>query len=185
MRLRGSHKLKTLGGEQTRPTLARVREAVMNIWRDRLYGCQWLDLCAGFGTMGAAALDQGAARVVGIEHHARACGVIAENWQKLAQEGQGFEVLRGEVVTLLPRLAGQRFDLIYFDPPYGAGLYLPVLRAIAQYQLLAPEGEIAVEYDPKQWQPQAVGDLAIGKQKRYGNSYLQFYTWATESSKHH
>lgn len=35
MRIYGNRQLKTVPGQRTRPTAARVREAVFNIWRDR------------------------------------------------------------------------------------------------------------------------------------------------------
>jgi 16S rRNA G966 N2-methylase RsmD len=40
---------------------------------------------------------------------------------------------------------------MYFDPPYASDLYQPVLEAIAHYQLLHPDGEIAVEHNPNTW----------------------------------
>ena len=85
---------------------------------------------------------------------------------------------RGSVLKLLPTLAGQTFDWIYFDPPYGSGLYDPVLQAVADLRLLAPEGEMAVEYDPQQWKSlDKVGDLQLIRQKKYGLSHLVFYGW--------
>ena len=53
MRIYGNRQLKTLPGQATRPTSARVREALFNIWQGEITGCCWLDLCAGNGSMGA------------------------------------------------------------------------------------------------------------------------------------
>jgi 16S rRNA (guanine(966)-N(2))-methyltransferase RsmD len=55
MRIYGNRQLKTLPGQDTRPTVARVREAVFNIWQGTIADCRWLDLCAGTGSMGAEA----------------------------------------------------------------------------------------------------------------------------------
>ena len=60
MRIYGNRQLKTLPGQITRPTPARVREAVFNIWQGSVENCRWLDLCAGSGSMGAEALCRGA-----------------------------------------------------------------------------------------------------------------------------
>jgi 16S rRNA (guanine(966)-N(2))-methyltransferase RsmD len=125
--------------------------------------------------MGAEALCRGAQLVVGIEQYGRACGIIQDNWYQLATPEQDFRVLRGDVLKLLPTLAGESFELIYFDPPYASSLYVPVLKAIAQYHLLAPQGEIAVEHNPKQWQSINVEPLQIARQKVYGNTALTFY----------
>lgn len=175
MRIYGNRELKTLPGRETRPTPARVREAVFNIWQGAIAQCRWLDLCAGTGAMGAEALCRGASYVVGIDKWGRACSIIQENWSKVAQPNQTIQVLRGDVVRQLKLLADQHFDRIYFDPPYASDLYQPVLDAIADYQLLADQGELAVEYSPNHWTPQPIASLEIGRQKTYGNTALVFY----------
>lgn len=180
LRIHGNRQLKTLAGQATRPTPSRVRAALFNIWQGRLQGCRWLDLCAGSGAMGAEALCRGAALAVGIEQSSRACTIIQSNWQQVAQPEQEFRVVRGDVVQRLRGLAGQQFDLIYFDPPYGGDLYEPVLQAIAQHQLLAPDGELAAEHDPQRLLPQQVTGTAgltldQYRQKQYGNTAISFY----------
>ncbi len=175
LRIYGNRPLKTLPGRDTRPTLARVREAVFNIWQGAIAGCHWLDLCAGSGSMGAEALCRGAIRVVGIEQSSRACGVIQQNWQQVAGDGQTFEVIRGDVVKKLPGLSGQTFDRIYFDPPYAGDCYDAVLAAIAHHNLLAPNGELAVEHSPDRDQFLIPPALEICRQKVYGNTALTFF----------
>jgi 16S rRNA (guanine(966)-N(2))-methyltransferase RsmD len=175
MRIYGNRQLKTLSGQETRPTAARVREALFNIWQGRITDCRWLDLCAGTGSMGAEALCRGASVVVGIEKWAKACAIIQQNWEKVAQPEQTFQVVQGDVVGRLKTLAGQPFDHIYFDPPYASGLYQPVMDAIASYQLLAEGGELAVEHSPNNFTPKPIATLEICRQKVYGNTALTFY----------
>ncbi|MFP4122812.1 16S rRNA (guanine(966)-N(2))-methyltransferase RsmD [Coleofasciculus sp.] len=199
MRIYGNRQLKTLPGLETRPTSARVREAVFNIWQGAIAQCRWLDLCAGTGAMGAEALCRGASLVVGIDIKGKACSIMQQNWRQVAQPEQTFQVIRGDVVGRLKTLADQQFDRIYFDPPYASDLYNPVLEAIAHYQLLADQGELAVEYSPNHWTPQLlkaeekeeggkvkenydcrdvasyVSTMEICRQKVYGNTALVFY----------
>lgn len=175
LRIYGNRLLKTLPGLETRPTPARVREAVFNIWQLAIPECRWLDLCTGSGSMGAEALCRGASLVLGIEQSPRACAIIQQNWQKVAREGQKFQVVRGDVATRLKTLEGQQFNCIYFDPPYASDLYQPVLEAIAQYQLLAPDGELAAEHSPRDWTVEPVPTLEICREKVYGNTALTFY----------
>jgi 16S rRNA (guanine966-N2)-methyltransferase len=183
LRIYGNRQLKTLPGQATRPTPARVREALFNIWQGEIQGCRWLDLCTGSGAMGAEALCRGASRVIGVEQSSRACVVIEQNWRQVAREAQQFQVLRGDVVKRLPLLAGQQFDRIYFDPPYASDLYEPVLGAIAQHQLLAPGGEMAVEHDPHREVERSIASrLRICRQKVYGNTALSFYESGSDSS---
>jgi 16S rRNA (guanine966-N2)-methyltransferase len=181
LRIYGNRALKTLPGLGTRPTSSRVRQALFNIWQGKIAGCHWLDLCAGSGAMGAEALCRGAITVIGIEDSGRACDIIQQNWQQVAQPGQKFQVIRGNVVNKLPTLS-QKVDLIYFDPPYASDLYLPVLEAIAQHSLLAASGELAAEHSPNQPLPKRIGNLAIARQKVYGSTALTFYSPQTSDS---
>lgn len=175
MRIYGNRQIKTLSGDLTRPTLAKVREAIFNIWQGQVQGCAWLDLCAGSGSMGAEALCRGAVRVIGIEKNPQACRIITENWRKIAQPHQQYQVLRGDLLKRLENVAGDRFDLIYFDPPYAAKLYDAVLAKIIDLDLLASGGEFAVEYDPKLWQPPTTPGLTLFKTKHYGKTAIAFY----------
>lgn len=175
LRIYGNRQLKTLPGQDTRPTLGRVREAVFNIWQLTIQDCRWLDLCAGSGSMGAEALCRGASLVIGIEKSPRACTIIQQNWQQVAQPRQTFQLLRGDVLQKLKTLQGQQFDRIYFDPPYASELYQPVLEAIAQLQLLNENGEFAVEHSPDRNLPESILSLEICRQKVYGNTALTFY----------
>lgn len=177
MRIYGNRQLKTLPGLATRPTSARVREAVFNIWQGEIAGCRWLDICAGTGSMGAEALCRGASYVVGIEKSSRACAVIKHNWERVAQPHQTWLVLQKDVQHL-KTLVGKQFDRIYFDPPYQSGLYQPVLNAIADYQLLHPQGEIGVEHSQDTWRPQPISTLETCRYKSYGNTCVTFYCLA-------
>ena len=179
LRIYGNRQLKTVSGSTTRPTSARVREALFNIWPDAGNGSRWLDLCAGSGAIGAEALCRGAALVVGIEQSSRACEVIRQNWQQVATTGQQFQLLRGNIKHRLNALAGQQFDYIYFDPPYTSSLYDWVLPSIIQWQLLAPEGELAVEHATRP-KPPATGlpivpGLVCCRQRQYGETSLSFF----------
>ncbi|MEL6469224.1 MAG: 16S rRNA (guanine(966)-N(2))-methyltransferase RsmD [Cyanobacteria bacterium J06623_4] len=194
VRIYGNREIKTLPGEATRPTSARVREALFNIWQGRVRGARWLDLCAGSGAMGAEALCRGAASAVGIERSGAACRVISQNWQKVAKPTQPFRVIKGDVLKQMKTLCASTemlsegrtaakerdiclFDLIYFDPPYAGNLYEPVLSQLAV--CLAPKGEVAVEYGEGQWCPRPILEkimprLEIVRQKRYGSTHLIF-----------
>jgi 16S rRNA (guanine966-N2)-methyltransferase len=175
MRIYGNRQLKTLSGQLTRPTSAKVREAVFNIWQGRIADCCWLDLCAGNGSMGAEALCRDAAIAVAIEQNPRACSIIKQNWQQVARPSQQFQIIKGDAIVRLKNLADRKFDLIYFDPPYASHIYNPVLEAIVSNELLTSCGEIAVEHDPKLWKATAISGLEICREKIYGSIALTFY----------
>ncbi|MBD2136538.1 16S rRNA (guanine(966)-N(2))-methyltransferase RsmD [Anabaena sp. FACHB-1237] len=175
LRIYGNRLLKTLPNQHTRPTSARVRQAVFNIWQGTIIGCRWLDLCAGSGSMGAEALCRGASLVIGIEKSIHACEIVQENWQKVANHDQQFQILRGNIAQQINKLIGQKFDKIYFDPPYASDLYVPILQAIAQNELLDIEGEIGVEHSHQNWIAPEIANLEVCRQKVYGNTGITFY----------
>ena len=186
LRIYGNRSLKTLPGKNTRPTPARVREALFNIWQGSIPDCRWLDLCAGSGAMGAEALCRGAQSITGIEQASRACAIIQQNWQQVARPNQQIQLLKGHILKHLPQLQGQQFDRIYFDPPYASDLYHPVLKAIASFNLLADDGELAVEHQtdihPPQDIPatrsaqQTIPGLTAYRCKTYGLTSITFYS---------
>ncbi|MFM2304492.1 MAG: hypothetical protein RLZZ135_1904 [Cyanobacteriota bacterium] len=178
IRIYGNRELKTLPGLDTRPTPARVRQAVFNIWQGSIADCRWLDLCSGSGAMGAEALCRGAKTVVGIESSSAACRIIRQNWEQVVNNNQTFQLLQGDIMRQLAILSGQKFDRIYFDPPYAGGLYQGVLSAIEQFELLTLDGELAVEHSPDPQissLPESLTLLELCRSKRYGNTVISFY----------
>ncbi|MCS6782306.1 MAG: RsmD family RNA methyltransferase [Gloeomargarita sp. SKYBB_i_bin120] len=155
-----------------RPTTAKVREALINIWRAPLQGATFLDLCTGTGAVALAARQAGARLVVAVDSSAKAIRALAPYANR-----EHFIVLQGRLPGCLQRLQ-TAFDLIYFDPPYASGLYRPVLEGILTYQLLAPDGEMAVEHHRQVPLPEHVQYLVRTRQKTYGDTVLSFYRLA-------
>ncbi len=157
---------------QLRPTTAKVRAALLNIWRAELAGAVFLDLCTGTGAVALAARQAGARLVVGVDASAKAIRMLAVHANR-----EDFYTLRG---TLPGCLGGLRtvFDLIYFDPPYASGLYLPVLQGIVSHNLLAADGELAVEHHGHLSLPAEYLSLIRTRQKTYGDTVLSFYRMA-------
>jgi len=173
IRIKGDRPIKTPTGLSTRPTPSKVRAAVFNILQSRIKNANWLDICAGSGAMGAEALVRGANQVVGIELSAIACRLVNENWQKFAKPEQKFQVIKGDAIKILPKLAPKFFDLVYFDPPYQSDLYTPVLKALPP--LLADDALVIAECDRLRPLPDVMGELVCGDRRQYGQTALVFY----------
>jgi len=174
LRIHGQRPLKTPPGRQTRPTTAKVRAAVFNIWQGSISECRWLDLCSGSGAMGAEALVRGASMVVGIEKSPKACKFIRQNWQEVAQAWQQFQVICGDVVMLAAQFENYGFDHIYFDPPYDSPIYLPVITQVLQLNLLGPGGEMAIEC--RTGHVPDLRGLVTYRQKVYGSTTLVLFS---------
>ncbi len=173
IRIKGDRAIKTPTGLSTRPTPSKVRAAVFNILQSRINGANWLDICAGSGAMGAEALARGAKQVMGIELSLIACRIVNENWQKIANSDQTFQVIKGDAIKILPKLKPRYFDLVYFDPPYQSDLYQPVLQALPP--LLAKDAIIIAECDRLRPLPDVIGDLVCSDRRQYGQTSLHFY----------
>jgi 16S rRNA (guanine966-N2)-methyltransferase len=110
--------LKTPEGLSTRPTAARVREALFSILGD-VSGLSVLDLYAGSGALGIEALSRGAARALFVESDRAAVACIRENIADLtlADRAQVLPV-RVERAPVARLAEAGAFDLVLSDPPW-------------------------------------------------------------------
>jgi 16S rRNA (guanine(966)-N(2))-methyltransferase RsmD len=174
LRIVGNRQLQTVPGLTTRPTSARVRQAVFNILQGQIENCRWLDLCGGVGSMGAEALCRGARSVVGIDDSKAACRLIQANWSKVARPDQTFRVMQADVRRVVEVLLPMEpFDFIYFDPPYESHLYELVLPKLDP--LLHAEGVIIAEHRSSHLLPDKIGSLVLSDRRQYGETGLSFY----------
>ena len=106
----------------------------------------FLDLFSGSGAIGIEALSRGAAEAVFVENAAECQKVIQANLMHTKLQGRA-RLLQTDVLFALDRLAaeGKKFDIIFMDPPYEAGLYTSVLERIAENGLLKAEGYLIAE----------------------------------------
>ena len=110
-------KLASPPGERTRPLLDRVREALFSILGDRVDGARVLDLYAGTGSIGLEALSRGAASCVFVERDRSALECLSANVAALGF-GERSRIVRGRVEEQLERPPEERYELVFFDPPY-------------------------------------------------------------------
>lgn len=147
----------------------------MNILAPRLEGARVLDLFAGSGTLGIEALSRGADLAVFVERDRQAAAQIRSNLAASALEARGL-VRRANALTEISVLAGagERFDVIILDPPYGLGLLTKTVRLLKASGLLAPGGVVVAE---GHWRddPGDVPGLRRSRTARYGETALWFY----------
>ncbi len=167
-------RLKMPPGWSGRPTADRVKESLFNILGPRIPGCYFLDLFAGTGNVGIEALSRGAARVVFVERDKRAVKTIRDNLVHVGLTERA-EVLAQDTFLALRQLAGQQFDVIFLDPPYGQGLELPALEAIDRHALVVSGGIVVVESSKRQVLPRRQGQLVQYRQHQLGDTMLSFY----------
>ncbi len=154
---RGSHArlLRIIGGAwrgrrlrfpasaDIRPTPDRVRETLFNWLGGRVIGARCLDLFAGSGALGLEALSRGASQVQFVERDpqaARELGRLLVEWGTHAAAA----VRRCDACRFLEEKGGP-FDLVFLDPPFGAGLLAAVAERLDTRGWLSQRALIYVE----------------------------------------
>lgn len=137
--------LKTLDSYDMRPTQDIIKETLFNSIQTLVPGSHFLDLFAGSGAIGIEALSRGASKAVFVENNRAAAALINENLEH-THLAENADVLVSDALVSLRGFNGRRkFDLIYIDPPYKAGLYEPVLRSISSLNILNEDALVIVE----------------------------------------
>src|SRR5262245_33207158 len=161
-------------GARTRPTAAKVREAIFNILGPPPEGSV-LDLYAGTGALGLEALSRGAAAVVFVEREHAALAALRRNLRELGFDDRA-TVVAADVRTALRRLAasGERFSWIFLDPPYAKEAD-GVLAELSGRDLLTPCAVVVLEHDRRHRPPISAGCLFLTDRRQYGDTELSFY----------
>ncbi|MBO4848779.1 MAG: 16S rRNA (guanine(966)-N(2))-methyltransferase RsmD [Clostridia bacterium] len=164
-------------GLNTRPTLAKVKEAMFGMLQFDLEGANVLDLFAGSGGLGIEAISRGAAHVTFCDADRHAVSVVKANLKKLAFEDRA-SVVMGDAISLLGALAerGERFDIVLLDPPYETDLQRRAISILAEKGLLN-DGAILVCEHSNSNPPVFPAGFDARKAKKYGDSYLTYATY--------
>ena len=160
-------------GQDTRPTLDRVRENLFNILQGRLWDARVLDLFAGSGALALEALSRGAKHAVLCDRAREPHEVEKRNAARLGFEGR-CECLLCDWRQALERVRGRgdRFDLIFLDPPYRFHDLTEVTQRCAG--VMAPGGRIIIEH--AFGEPLAVWEgLACVDTRKYGIAAISLY----------
>lgn len=177
-RLRG-RALSAPAGDATRPTGARVKEALFSILGD-VSGARVLDLYAGSGALGIEALSRGAASGVFVESARPALACLRENLTKLGLDDVATTLpVRVESATAQLRRLGP-FELVLCDPPWrDVKAARSALEALASAGLFAPGARIVLEHGAKDPPPALGGEgpawLQVCDERRWGDTAVAIF----------
>ncbi|HCU56057.1 MAG TPA: 16S rRNA (guanine(966)-N(2))-methyltransferase RsmD [Clostridiales bacterium] len=175
----GKYKGRTLFSpkdQAVRPTTDRIKENVFNLLQGRTAGACFLDLFGGSGAMSVEALSRGARRTVTVDASAESIALVKKNFQKVGIGKEG-EILFCSYDAALNRLSGEKFDLIYLDPPYRADFYEVVLQSILSCGVLAPGGLLVFEHATERALNLPEG-YALFDSRKYGSVTITILTLA-------
>ena len=185
------------GSRIVRPTTDRVKESVFSILREQVVDADFLDLCAGTGSIGIEALSRGAKHVTFLERDPRCIRLIEQNLCNCGLTAQPHTrcfgaarkptvnacLLRRDAVKGISYLQKQAavFQIIYFDPPYAiqakgsTELYTGCLALLAENALLRPDGTLLVEHAKRSIMPNQIGSLTRNRIASYSDTVISFY----------
>lgn len=165
-------KLKDLQGTDTRPTTDKVKEALFNIIQFELEGRRVLDLFAGTGQLGLEALSRGAEHSTFVDRRREAAALVQEN-VKLCRFEDRARVVQGEAQAFLTFcVRGERFDIIFLDPPYHTNLLENCIEKITRFDILREHGIIVCESRAEWTLPPLESPYEAGREYRYGQIKL-------------
>jgi 16S rRNA (guanine966-N2)-methyltransferase len=175
MRLSGGAKarrpLAAPKGVRTRPTSAKVREALFGVLGKRIEEARVLDLFAGSGALGLEAMSRGAGSVVFVDNDADAVMAVRRNAVRVIEEKERFRIMPMPAIRALRVLRGT-FDVVLIDPPYERGAR-EELATLMQRGLVATDGVVVVEHRTGEDAP-LPGSLKVLKSAKYGDTTLTF-----------
>ena len=130
--------------DHIRPTADMVKQALFNKLATKVLNSRFLDLFCGTGAIGIEAISRGAREVIFVDKDYRSINLTLQNLKNLGIEAC---TLTLDYQKALQSFSGQKFDIIFVDPPYKSEVYNKVLDLIYQLDLLADEGIIICEQE--------------------------------------
>ena len=143
---RRGKKLITLSGDNTRPTLERVKQAFFSAIQFEISGKTVLDLFSGSGQLGLEALSRGADFCYFNDMSSKACEIIEKNIKAcdFTEISQLTCKTHIECVRMLS-MRKIKVSLVFLDPPYGNGLVGDSLALLRDSGVLADGSVIVCE----------------------------------------
>jgi 16S rRNA (guanine966-N2)-methyltransferase len=159
-----------------RPTADRVRESIFNVLGQSCEGLRVLDLFAGTGALGFEALSRGATRAVLVDSGIEAQRLCRENAEALGF-GDRIELLPLPADRGIARLAtrGDRFELIFADPPYAQTAVDGLLAALSAHPLLESGGRLVLEHSKHESAPELSGLFSRVDERTFGETVVSIF----------
>ena len=172
-------------GLGVRPTPDLVKQALFNSLGARILEARVLDLFSGSGALGLESLSRGASQVISVEKSAKHARWIKGNVEQCGIPGSRHQMKIQDAFSVIRQLllAGEQFDLIMADPPFGeknrsqrsTSLSQKLLDLETMPALLGVQGMFLLGHAkrdelsiPEWW--------ACGKTMKHGDSIFEFLT---------
>ena len=173
---RRGKKLLSLEGENTRPTLERIKQAFFSAIQFEIADRTVLDLFSGSGQLGLEALSRGARFCYFNDMSVDACKIIEKNiiscdFSKISQ-------LTCKSYDSCVKIISSRnikVSLVFLDPPYSNGLVTDALELLDKYGVLDKNAIVVCESASDDVCEHSSFDLR--KQYNYSNIKVTIFTY--------
>ena len=163
--------LRTLEGNDVRPTTDKVKEALFSAIQFEIEGRRILDLFAGSGQLGIEALSRGAESAVFVDADKNAVRIVKENLSKTKLDYKA-TVAQTDSLAFLS-MTDRIFDIAFLDPPFSTGLLEKALAKVEPH--IAEGGLVVCEHPFADELPDVQGSLEKQKTYKYSKTAVTVY----------
>jgi len=187
--------LDTVEGDDTRPTLDRVKENFFNAINFDIENAKVLDLFAGSGQLGLEALSRGAKEAVFVDSNADCIEIIRKNAQKtkLYEKCNIYKYDYSEYLAGLKKRRDfdrlEKFDIVFIDPPYELSRKLinDCIKKLIKHEFISDNGLIICETGNGEKlildsDEEIINRLQNGRIYKYGKVYITIFKTETRES---
>lgn len=161
--------------ETTRPTMDRVKESMFASIQNYVDNAVVLDLFCGSGSLGIEAISMGANKCYFVDNNENIVKCLKKNINNLDISNKSCIIKKDYRDALMYfKNNNAKFNIILVDAPYKMEVMNEVANIINDYNLLANNGILVLEYSFDSVQ-NIYGKLSLIKTKKYSDKYVGIY----------
>lgn len=177
----GGRPLQARPNKNLRPTSDKVREAIFSQLESK-WVSDWsqtlvLDLFSGTGALALESLSRAAKKAVIVDHHLQTVRAIQKVVQEFEATDRAEILCKGalEAIRWL-NTRGDKFDVIFLDPPYRQDWILATLNALHTFPILNRGGVVVAEHDKREGMTRVQATWHEESARRYGDTQVTLLT---------
>ena len=112
-----------------------------------------------------------------MDNNFRCIEAIRSNLESLEVDNDRYDLIKADALKVFPRLLekGEKFDIIFMDPPYYRELAKKCLINVDACDILSPIGLIVVEHFKKDILPTGLKTILFNQERRYGDTVITIF----------
>lgn len=145
----GTHRGRQISPDKNfsaRPTTDFAKENLFNVLSNMIHfeEIKVLDLFSGTGSISYEFASRGAKEIIAIELNFKHYAFIQKTIKEL--KFNNIKPYKADVFLACKKLKGEKFDIIFADPPYNLDKLKEIPTAIFENHLLAEDGIVIIEH---------------------------------------